>query len=302
MLFSVIIPAYNRLAYLPQTLESVWAQRFSDHELIVVDDGSTDGSLAYLESLGARIRLISQNNQGPGAARNAGAEAAHGEYLAFLDSDDLWFPWTLSVFAALIEKHGSPVILSANLREFGDEAELAAVREAEPAADAFPDYLTASHTGYYTGSGMAVYRRERFLAVGGFTTRRINAEDHDFTLRMGLEPGFVQVLEPVTGGWRRHPDAATKNYRAGLDGILYLLEQERQGAYPGGAARARQRREIISRHARPVALECLKRECRRGAWTIYRETLSWHIVGRRWKFLLGFPAKAIAASLQGSQR
>jgi glycosyltransferase involved in cell wall biosynthesis len=93
--FSVIIPAYNRRALLIETLNSVWQQTFADFEVIVVDDGSTDGTAEYLGSLGAKVQCVMQDNFGPGAARNRGLEIANGRYVAFVDSDDVWFPWTL---------------------------------------------------------------------------------------------------------------------------------------------------------------------------------------------------------------
>src|SRR5947209_429690 len=100
-LFSVVIPTYNRAAYLRQTLASVLTQECQDFEIIVVDDGSTDATPVVLESFGGKLRVFHQKNQGPGAARNLGASNAGGEYIAFLDSDDVWFPWTLSTYARI---------------------------------------------------------------------------------------------------------------------------------------------------------------------------------------------------------
>src|SRR4051794_5139151 len=108
MRFSVIIPTYNRLQLLKEALDSVWRQTFTDYEVIVVDDGSTDGTRDYLESLGDKLRFFVQPRRGPGAARNLAAQHANGEYLAFLDSDDLWFPWTLATFAEVISRHRFP--------------------------------------------------------------------------------------------------------------------------------------------------------------------------------------------------
>ena len=102
MLFSVIIPTYNRAPLLRQALDSVLAQEFTDFELIVVDDGSTDETLTVARSYGDQVRLVPQEHRGPGVARNRGAEHASGEYVAFLDSDDVWFPWTLGTFASII--------------------------------------------------------------------------------------------------------------------------------------------------------------------------------------------------------
>src|SRR5260370_34713222 len=103
--FSVIIPTYNRLDFLKRAIASVWTQTHTDYEIIVVDDGSTDGSMDYLLSLGSRVTALRQTNRGPGAARNLGAERAVGRYLAFLDSDDSWDPWTLATFHALIQQY-----------------------------------------------------------------------------------------------------------------------------------------------------------------------------------------------------
>src|SRR5215470_7796162 len=102
-LFSVVIPSFNRVAFLATALNSIFTQRFTDFEIIVVDDGSTDATMDYLQSLEDRIEVFRQPNQGPGAARNRGARQAGGAYLAFLDSDDLWFPWTLEVYRYVIQ-------------------------------------------------------------------------------------------------------------------------------------------------------------------------------------------------------
>ncbi len=110
--FSVIIPTFNRLPLLKEALNSVWRQTFSDYEVIVIDDGSTDGTAEYLQSRCERMRFFRQTNKGPGAARNLGVSNARGEYLAFLDSDDLWFPWTLDVYRRVIYQGSFPALLS----------------------------------------------------------------------------------------------------------------------------------------------------------------------------------------------
>jgi len=105
-LFSVIIPTHNRLDLLRGALASVWQQSYNDCELIVVDDGSADGTWDALQVLGTRVCARRQNNAGPGAARNLGAKNATGDYFAFLDSDDLWFPWTLETYRQIIQSYG----------------------------------------------------------------------------------------------------------------------------------------------------------------------------------------------------
>jgi glycosyltransferase involved in cell wall biosynthesis len=89
---SCIVPVYNGEAYIGEALDSILAQTWRPLEIIVVDDGSTDGSAAVAEAYGAIVRVIKQANAGCAAARNAGVAAATGEFVAFLDADDLWHP------------------------------------------------------------------------------------------------------------------------------------------------------------------------------------------------------------------
>lgn len=291
MLFSVIIPTFNRRQLLQQALASVWKQDITGFEIIVIDDGSTDGTLEYLRGLSG-LRVICQPNRGPGAARNAGAEIAQGEYLAFLDSDDLWLPWTLGTFAQLIKAHQSPAILSACLRAFDEGFDIGDTPEAARAVT-YADYFAGGIDGYYVGSNMAVLRRDLFWKAGGFSTLGLNAEDHDLILRMGTEPGFVQILAPITLGWRQHGASETKDLGKTFRGVRHLIQQERRGVYPGGRARSNERRDIIARHVRAAALTCLKNGLHREAWSLYSSTFQWHVKLRRWKFISGFPAKAV---------
>ena len=288
-LFSVIIPTYNRAAYLPTALASVFAQACTDFEIIVVDDGSTDTTPAMLAAYGNRIRVLRQANQGPGVARNLGATAARGIYLAYLDSDDLWFPWTLSVYAELIRRHNQPAILAGRLINFHDTSELEGIVRSKVRGEGFGDYLQSCGKGYFVGSGAAVLRKDLFLAAGGFTTERINCEDHDLILRLGTAPGFVQILDPVTLAWRRHAGSATMDWRKTYLGLVHLIAHERAGCYPGGKPRCRERWAIITSHTRPATLEILRNGARRHAWSLYIQTLAWNASISRWKYLLGFP-------------
>ncbi len=107
-LVSVVIPTYNRAYCLARTIDSALAQTHRNLEVIVIDDGSADGTRALVTSRyggEARLHYIYQVNSGVCAARNAGFQVARGEYIALLDSDDAWEPWKLELQVACLEKH-----------------------------------------------------------------------------------------------------------------------------------------------------------------------------------------------------
>src|SRR3990172_7360951 len=102
---SVIIPTYNREKYIVETLQSVFEQTFTDYEVIVIDDGSTDNTSVVLKPYLDRIVYIRKPNGGQGSARNVGIKKAKGEYIAFLDSDDLWLPEKLEIQVRYLDGH-----------------------------------------------------------------------------------------------------------------------------------------------------------------------------------------------------
>ena len=108
-LVSVVIPTYNRPALLLQTLETVLAQTFTDYEIVIINDGSTDDTLAQLAPLqqatGAKLRVITQPNAGIGAARNRGLDESRGRFIALLDHDDLWMPEKLAAQVVFMQQH-----------------------------------------------------------------------------------------------------------------------------------------------------------------------------------------------------
>lgn len=105
--FSVVIPLYNKAAYIGNTLKSVLNQTFSDYEVVIVDDGSTDESVEVINNTFSsdKIRIIQKKNGGPSSARNLGVKEAKGDWIVFLDADDYLLPYALTCFSSLIEKY-----------------------------------------------------------------------------------------------------------------------------------------------------------------------------------------------------
>ena len=105
-MISIVIPLYNKEASIKQSLKSVLSQSYDDFEVVIVDDGSADGSVAVVEAINdPRIRLIKQENGGPSKARNTGVKNAKGEWILFLDADDEMLPGALDFFSKKIQKH-----------------------------------------------------------------------------------------------------------------------------------------------------------------------------------------------------
>jgi glycosyltransferase involved in cell wall biosynthesis len=299
MLFSVIIPTFNRVSLLADTLDSVLAQRLPDFEIIVVDDGSTDGTLEYLRSSRKDVRVLRQSNRGAGAARNLGSLEARGKYLAFLDSDDLWFPWTLEVYRDIIQMHREPSFIAGKPYTFSDAQEIHKAVSGPARSEWFVDYFASGDEWRWWGASSFVMRRDAFNGVGGFTEEWVNDEDTDLTFRMGVAPGFVQITAPVTFAFREHPASVSKDHARLLAGTWSRIRAEQEGRYPGGKTREMERLRILLRHVRPVALGCLRQGLWREAWRMYISTFKWNTLLGRIKFLALFPCIAL---LQGLRR
>ena len=221
---SVVLPTYNRLPYLRQAVDSVLAQTFSDWELIIADDGSDEQTRAYLASCEPlpRVRVILLPRLGnPGAVRNVALREARGDYIAFLDSDDLWMPLKL-------------------------ELQLAALQASTDCQWSYTDHIRINHAGDSINSqrnpgrvlhaghifehlmklqvGVAMptvmVRRQLLERMGGFDEQQGLHEDHQMWLRLSLMSRICRLTEPLTC-IRRH------NEHFGSDGIASFQARRR---------------------------------------------------------------------------
>ncbi len=292
-MFSLLMAVHNRAALVGAALDSALSQRDADLEIIVVDDGSTDDTPAVLRSYAERVIVLRQDNAGAGAARNRALAAASGEYCCFLDSDDLWFPWTLATYRAALTAHARPAFLSSVEQPFTEPAELTGLSEEPLQTTAYADYFTAGSAGQWVPLCGAVVRTEVLRAAGGFAEHRHNYEETDLWLRLGTAGGFVRITAPCCSARRRHNAMATQDRSRSVAGCLRLLEQEARGCYPGGKARRRERWALLSGHVRPLAWRCAADGARAQAWKLYRQTLALHAALGRWRFLLGLPMRLL---------
>jgi glycosyltransferase involved in cell wall biosynthesis len=294
MRFSVVIPVYNRSEIVGEAIASVLNQSVADFEVIVVDDGSTDGTAEMIRKrYGSEVRLLQQENKGPGAARNRGIEAARGEYVTFLDSDDVWFPWTLSVFDRAIRRH-EQVSFVGGTHETAESRKEGYTNLGTGLDDYrdqwWPDYYTAAEgRPLWIGTPAVAIRRKALRSVGNFTTARTNAEDSDLWMRLGTTPGFVRVHQPPVFAYRRGGDSQVQDLRKTFRGIKRMIESERRGDYPGGRARSNQRRKLLTRHTRAASLTLARAGHVKQARFLYECTIQWNWNLHRFKYLLGAP-------------
>lgn len=205
---SVIIPTYNRLRFLREALDSVCAQTVPPQEVIVVDDGSQEDIASGISDHPARTRIIRQDRQGPGAARNRGLSEATCEYIAFLDSDDVWLPSKLEVYLSRIAASKSNAVY------YGPMSPIDA--EGRP----MQGRTKACHSGRITQElfdssfvhvPTIVCSRELLNAAGGFNAALPVCEDYDLWLRMSTQLPFELIQQPLA--LRRLHDARLSKAR-----------------------------------------------------------------------------------------
>ncbi|NLN75568.1 MAG: glycosyltransferase [Armatimonadetes bacterium] len=227
---SVIIPTYNRAELLYQAIASVLSQTYGDFELIIVDDGSTDNTRSVVEGIGDdRIRYIWQENQQRCVARNTGIDAALGDYLAFLDSDDLWLPRKLELQLAALNvhsqaraSHGRCIRMGPNL-EYIYPQELLVSDDRVRCCDVRETLLVRN---IFSSQGVVAHR-EVFEQAGGFDPALPHGEDWDMWIRLSAFTPFCLVNEPV-GIYRVHPGCRTSNPVSTLAGDMIIIEKHRE--------------------------------------------------------------------------
>jgi glycosyltransferase involved in cell wall biosynthesis len=292
---SVIIPTYNRADLLREALASIASQEFRDFETIVVDDGSKDDTGKVAQGCGFPVRFHRQENQGPGAARNAGIGLARGQYVAFLDSDDTWFPWTLELFYRAIASGPGTAFISGIDAPMEESGQRHAYGLDQMTLRRYPNMLAAC-TGRMPpvgGTPSICVERGALVHAGGFVNKAITGEDADLWLRLGACPGFVRIESPPVFRLRTHVGRVTRQLEPSVAGAWYLLQQERNHAYPGGRGYSRRRRRIICGMVRSVSRECLNHGSVREAFRLYRASFWWNFQLGNWKYLAGLPVKAL---------
>lgn len=222
-LVSVIIPAYNAAEFLAEAIDSALEQDYPNKEIIVVNDGSTDQTEKVLSDYGSRIRYINQVNSGVAAARNTGLSAADGDYIAFLDADDIWLPGKLRMQIAYMEEHPDIDLVQARWAEchpgIGDYrcSEKAAINQKHGSEPSDIPAIVPERsgwiyhillTGFVVWTGVVVLRRRLIDRVGKFDEELPIGEDFHFWLRAS-QYTQIHTLDRTMALYRRRDNSVT---------------------------------------------------------------------------------------------
>jgi glycosyltransferase involved in cell wall biosynthesis len=228
---SVIIPTYNRAAFLAGAIESVLGQTALAAELLVIDDGSTDHTADLVAGYGEAVRYLHQANRGPAAARNLGIRAARHDLIAFLDSDDRFVPGKLEIQTAAMRTNPSLLVSHTEEIWYRNGSHLnQKKRHRKEGGDLFARGLALCVVGMST----VMARRQLFDRVGMFDEDLPCCEDYDLWLRVSPFWEFLYIDRPLTIKNGGRPDQVSSQYRLGMDrfrikALGKLLEAGRLG-------------------------------------------------------------------------
>lgn len=288
MKISVVIAAYNAAATIERAVQSVLAQTRPADEIIVVDDGSADGTAEIAGRMDKRIRVIGQTNAGSSVARNTGIESASGDWIAFLDADDQWLPEKLQLQETFLRANPDLVweygnFLSAHT---GVVSKKPVLPNRELDNTVFDDYLRAFCEGFYAWTSTLMIRKDVFGKAGLFIPGMKRGQDTDLWFRIAYycpRVGYLSV--PLAVYHQDTPNSSTKvnvHYQYMIDHIerhIQLSEQAgRKQAYLGCATKMLQDwiRELVQQRHFTEAKDLLTRFqqiiparfCREISWRI----------------------------------
>ncbi|WP_018878409.1 glycosyltransferase [Thioalkalivibrio sp. ALE28] len=221
---SVVMPAFNTAAYIAESIDSVLEQDYPNLELIVVDDGSTDGTVEIIRGYGDQLTLLTQQNQGAAVARNAGIAAATGEYIAFIDSDDIWLPGKITAQVMYMEQHPEIGFTHTHFLSWKPGADGAFPPPSQMAAPKMPvreaPGVVAEGSGWVYNQLLmeslphtitVMMRRQLVDEVGEFDPQLKRGQDYDYWIRASRLSEYRQ-LDRVTALYRLHGAGCITKY------------------------------------------------------------------------------------------
>ena len=211
------MPAYNARPFIEDSIQSVLSQDYPDIELIVVDDGSKDGTPEVAEKFGNRVKVLRQTNAGPAAARNRGIAAASGDFIAFLDADDIWLPGKLASQVQYLQAHPDVGVVFGGFLRWYPQADGSFRPPPTPENLSNPLKLAPEHSGWIYKDILldsvihiitAMVRRSVIDTVGSFDESLRTGEDYDFWLRVSRQFRAVK-FDRTLAYYRIHSSSVT---------------------------------------------------------------------------------------------
>lgn len=221
---SVVVPLYNKAKHIGATIASVLVQRYAEFELVVVDDGSSDGGSQVVSAIGdPRLRLVRQENAGVSVARNRGVEESRGDYIAFLDADDEWMPWHLEELVGLIDEFpGTGIYSVAHEIVQGDTVYYPGTGVVEGFRGRVDDVAGTFSRGLaLVNSSTACVSRDAFVRSGGFPVGVKRGEDVYLWLKIGMTEGLVHSARVCA---RYNRDATNRSNVSGSHEVPYYMQ------------------------------------------------------------------------------
>lgn len=209
-MISIIIPTYNSKEFICETVTSILNQNYSDFEVIIVDDGSVDNTIDLVQSINCNIKVIEQKNSGRGAARNRGVSNASGEYIAFLDHDDLLLPESIAERVAYLEENPNVDWVFTDAVEFDKTGDLRLYLNQFPWLDLNQDNFCQLLRGCFPLTSTVMLRADLMRQVGGFNTAIDYGDDIELFLRLFLVSKVGMINKPLTRR-RIHPAQGVSN-------------------------------------------------------------------------------------------
>jgi len=221
---SVVIPAYNCQAYIRRAIDSVLGQSRPADEIIVVDDGSTDGTAEAVRTYGAKVILIQQENAGVSAARNAGIRAASGDWIAFLDADDEWLADKLQAQDDLFTHYPQLKWSYANfVKQSGPAAKPEHPQRKNPDKPFFDDYFNAYCHGFFAWTGTVMLDRSVCDTVGLFEPGMKRGQDNDLWYRIAYQYPQVGYLSQPLAVYHLDNPVSSTQINDKIDFMLSLI-------------------------------------------------------------------------------
>lgn len=207
-LVSVVIVTYNKEDTLASAIESVLRQTFQDFEILVVDDGSTDGTSQIVGSFGSKVRYLPKQNGGTGSARNLGIREARSPFVAFLDGDDLWLPNKLELQMAAFEREPEILAVQCGAYCVNPCLEVLEERTCTPIRDTLLDFLLFNNLPAFASA--VVVRRNTLLALGGFGEDLVILSDWDMACRLA-RAGTLRSVSELLVLYRHYPSNQSRS-------------------------------------------------------------------------------------------